>query len=281
MHSMGTLLYSSEKDLKVTRDDLAGLITPPPVGPRHAPYAFHSFVDNTVAAIEGAGFEVQAEDYVITKDEQRLFGLINVSRPQPVETGGGLPVLFKPDWNMLVALRGSHDQSISRALALGSEVMVCSNLCFHGDLGDWRSKQTLNLRDRMPDLISEAITGLSRAGEILTIDFDRFNAMEIGREAGDALLLEIFRSGGFSASQLGRAIVDWDECSVPEHAANGRTMWWLFNSATAALKPTGANANHNDVHDRSTIVYNKLTAGARQAEWAVTRDVGGSAQLMQ
>ena len=279
MHST-TLIYNSKTDLKVTRDDLVDLITPPPSGPRHSPYAFHAFVDNTVTAIEAAGFIVQAEDYAITKDENRLFGLINVSRPQPVEAGGGLPVLFKPDWNMLVALRGSHDQSISRALALGSEVMVCSNLCFHGDLGDWRSKQTLNLRDRMPNLISEAITGLSRAGEILTIDFDRFNATEISRESGDALLLEIFRAGGFSPSQLGRAIVDWDECSVPEHAANGRTMWWLFNSATAALKPTGANANHNDVHDRSTIVYNKLTAGARQAEWAVMRDAGGTAQLL-
>jgi len=70
--------------------------------------------------------------------------------------------------------------------------------------------------------------------------------------------------GGFSPSQLGRAITDWDKCSVDEHTANGRNVWWLFNSATHALKPTGRNINHADVQHRSTIVYNKVATGARQ-----------------
>jgi len=262
---MSTLLYNSATDIKVERDYLANLQTPPPMGKRHAPYPFHSFATDTVDAIERAGFTIEQEDYAITKDEQRLFGLLNVSRPVvPDAPTFGVPALHKPQWNLLVGLRGTHDQSTSRGLCIGTHVMACSNLCFHGNLGNWSSKQTTNIAQRIPDMVADAVAGLGDAGRKLTIDFDAFNAKQITRETGDTVLLDIYRSGGFSASQMGRAVDDWDDCSVEEHTANGRNLWWLFNSATHALKPTGANTNHGDVQHRSTIVYNKIANAPRQ-----------------
>ena len=257
---MSTLMYNSATDIKVDRDTgLAHLQTPPPMGSRHAPYPFHAFATDTVSAIERAGFTVAQEDYAITKDEKRMFGLLNVSRPvAPDAPTFGVPALHRPRWNLLVALRGAHDQSISRGLAIGSRVMVCSNLCFHGDLGNWARKQTTNIAHRIPEMVADAVAGLGGAGRKLTVDFDAFNQQQISRDAGDKVLLDIYRSGGFSASQMGRAITDWDKCSVEEHTANGRNLWWLFSSCTHALKPTGANANHGDVQHRSTIVYNKI-----------------------
>ena len=256
---MSTLMYNSATDIKVERDYLANLQTPPPMGSRHAPYPFHAFATDTVSAIERAGFTVAQEDYAITKDEKRMFGLLNVSRPvAPDAPTFGVPALHRPRWNLLVALRGAHDQSISRGLAIGSRVMVCSNLCFHGDLGNWARKQTTNIAHRIPEMVADAVAGLGGAGRKLTVDFDAFNQQQISRDAGDKVLLDIYRSGGFSASQMGRAITDWDKCSVEEHTANGRNLWWLFSSCTHALKPTGANANHGDVQHRSTIVYNKI-----------------------
>lgn len=252
--AMSGLIYNSATDIKVERDYLASLPTPVPMGARHAPYPFHSFVSDTVGAIERAGFTIESEDYAVTKDEQRLFGLLNVCRSE----------IHEPKWNLLVALRGAHDQSISRGLAIGSQVTICSNLCFHGDLGLWKSKQTTNIAYRIPDMVADAVAGLGNAGERLTVDFDQFNAGQISREEGDDILLQIFRSGGFSSSQLGRAIADWDDCSVEEHTANGRNIWWLFNSCTYALKPTGANSNHGDLQRRSTIVYQSVARGARQ-----------------
>ena len=259
---MSTLLYNSATDIKVEREYLANLQTPPPMGSRHAPYPFHSFATDTVDAIERAGFVIEQEDYAITKDEQRMFGLLSVSRP--VAPSNGIPALYQPEYNLLVGMRGAHDQAFSRSLVIGSQVMVCSNLCFHGDLGNWRSKQTTNIAYRIPDMVSDAVSGLGYAGERLTVDFDAFNARQITRDQGDDILLDVFRSGGFSASQLGRAIADWDDCSIESHTANGRNLWWLFSSATQALKPTGANANHNDLQHRSTIVYNKIATGERQ-----------------
>ena len=261
---MSTLLYSSATDIKVERGYLANLQTPAPMGKRHAPYPFYSFATDTVNAIENAGYTIDQEDYAITKDEQRMFGLLSVWRQDRYAPSYGVPALCQPGHNLLVGMRGAHDQAFSRSLVIGSQVMVCSNLCFHGDLGNWKSKQTTNIAHRIPDMVADAVAGLGDAGRRLTIDFDAFNARQISRDQGDDVLLDIFRSGGFSASQLGRAIADWDDCSVEEHTANGRSLWWLFNSATHALKPTGANANHGDIQHRSTIVYNKIANAPRQ-----------------
>jgi len=258
---MSALMYNSATDIKVERDYLANLQTPPPMGTRHAPYPFYNFASDTVDAIENAGFTIEQEEYAITKDEQRMFGLLNVSRPvapEWLQGEYGVPALYKPKWNLLVGLRGAHDQSISRALCIGTRVMACTNLCFHGDLGNWKSKQTTNIVHRIPEMVRDAVSGLGNAGRRLTIDFDRFNSTEITRDSGENVLVDIHRHGGFSGSQLARALEDWDKCSVEEHTANGRNLWWLFNSATHALKPTGANVNHGDIQHRSTIVFNKV-----------------------
>ena len=267
---MAHLMYDSEKDIKVEREYLQNLQTPPPMGSRHAPYAFYDFVQNTVDAVENAGFTIREEEYAIQKDEQRLFGLLHVSKPRarvPYATQAIVPSLRTQTdptaWNLLVGVRGAHDQSISRGLAIGSRVIACSNLCFHGDLGNWKSKQTTNIAGRIPDMVNDAVSGLDNALNRLTVDFDAFNAHKIEREAGENILVDIYRSGGFSSSQLGRAIDDWDNCSVEEHTANGRNLWWLFNSATHALKPTGANNNHADLQHRSTLVFSHLSRRAR------------------
>ena len=126
---MSALLYNSATDIKVPRDYLANLQTPAPLGNRHAPYPFHSFATDTVSAIQDAGFTIESEEYAITKNENRLFGLLNISRPAaPVPQSFGMPTLYRPKWNLLVGVRGSHDQSVSRALVIGSKVQVCSNL---------------------------------------------------------------------------------------------------------------------------------------------------------
>ena len=264
---MAQLLYSSTKDIKVTRDDMRYLQTPPPMGRRHQPYPFVDFCNQTVGALKAEGFNILQEDYVVTKDEGRLFGLVSITKKPAIdpgrETGTALTVT-DPTWSLLVGLRGAHDQSFSRALTIGSQIIVCSNLCFHGNLGVWNTKQTTNITKRMPSLIADAVRGVGESAQSMTVDFDMFKNTELTRDEGDKILIDAYRAGGFAPSQFGKAVDDWTECSVPEHTADGRNLWWLFNSATQALKPGGANVNHNDLRDRSMIVYGKLRPVAKQ-----------------
>ena len=158
---MSNLMYNSSTDIKVERDYLANLQTPDPMGSRHAPYPFHSFATDTVNAIDRAGWKVEQEEYAITKDENRLFGLLKVSRPvAPVAPSFGMPALHQPSWNLLVGLRGAHDQSVSRGLVIGTQIEVCSNLSFHGNLGNWQSKQTTNISHRIPEMVADAVSAV-------------------------------------------------------------------------------------------------------------------------
>ena len=252
---MSYLMYNSSQDKLITRDGMANLQTPAPMGSRHAPYSFADFSNTVCDSIVKAGFKIEKEEFAITKDEKRLFGLVRVSNGVALSN---TTALHSPAWSLLVGVRGAHDQRISRGLAIGSQVISCSNLCFHGDLGNWHSKQTTHIGERIPGMVADAVAGLRTSAQTLAVDFEGFNRTAISRDQGDSVLLDIYRGGGFSSSQLGRAIEDWDSCSVEEHTANGRNLWWLFNSATHALKPTGANNNHNDLRERSTIIYRKL-----------------------
>ena len=250
---MSRLLYDSDHDTPMSRLALRDIPVPPPMGPRHHPYSFADFADNTVNAIERAGYSVTDEEFAVQKDGMRVFGILKVSNAPnhvPAQNLDGyapdvspavpalassenVPALYKPKWNLVVGVRGSNDQSVSRGLVIGSQVMVCSNLCFSGDLGKWNRKQTTNVESDMPDI-----------------------------DGGDRILMDILRGGGFSASQFERAVDHWDKlpADLEEHSANGRTLWWLFNACTHGLKPTGRNSNHNDKAHQSAIIYNKLVA---------------------
>jgi hypothetical protein len=266
---MSRLLYNSDHDQLITRQEMRHIPVPPPMGPRHHPYSFADFADNTVSAIERAGYSVTDEEFAVQKDGMRVFGILKVSNSPDVSpavpalaNSENVPALYKPKWNLVVGVRGSNDQSVSRGLVIGSQVMVCSNLCFFGDLGKWNRKQTTNVESDMPQIIRRAVDQLDRKNDELTVNFDAFNAAKVDRDDGDRILMDILRGGGFSASQFERAVEHWDRlpADLEEHSANGRTLWWLFNACTHGLKPTGRNSNHNDKAHQSAIIYNKLVA---------------------
>jgi hypothetical protein len=273
----GNLLYNSATDVQLTRSELSGLVTPEPLGARHAPYSFAEFADNTHDAIEAAGYRVDNEQFVVTKDGNRLFGLMQVAL-DPTHADYPTSNVFdnvlppyprKPEHlkhKLLVGLRGAHDQRVSRGLLIGSKVLVCSNLCFHGDLGNWKSKQTTNIAHRIPALIGQAVNGLDHARTALSDTFKRLNDTPIGRSKGDEILATVYRNKGLSASQLGRALDEWGTSTIGEHTSGGRNAWWLLNAATEALKPTGQNVSHLDTESRSRTVYRTIRA---EAAWSL------------
>lgn len=247
---MTHLMYNNMTDDIVARRDLAKLVTPEPMGRYHYPYPFADFVDSVDEAIGKMDCRVVEEEYAVTKDGQRLFGLMAVTSDR----------FNVPDeWRLLVALRGSHDQAFPRALALGSQVMVCSNLCFHGNIGVWKTRQTLNIKDRLPGLISDAVSHVPEMAEKLVVDFDAYREREVSLEDGYAILSDLYLDDAFSSAQLGRAIKEWHEPTYKEHAEDGLTMWRLFNAATEALKPTGTSGDIITLQQRSEKVHGYLS----------------------
>ena len=248
---MTNLMYNSKNDTLITRSEMADLPLPQAMGRFHQPYSFSEYVEQVHEALDIEGLMAGTEEYAIQKDGQRMFGLMTIE-PKPLEG----ELISASDWNLTMGIRGSHDQRIPRGITLGSQVIVCSNLCFGGNIGTFNTKQTTNIRYRIPSLIRNAVAQIPELAHNLEAQYDTYRNFEMKPRWGDAALVEIHRRGGLAAPQLARAIAEWDRPSHEEHAENGYSAWRLMNACTEALKPTGNQGNMNLVQDRS----HKVTA---------------------
>ncbi len=245
---MTTLMYNTQNDKPINIAQLRMLPVPPARGRFHQPYGFGQYAEDVHHALDQSGIEVLSEEYAVTKDHNRMFGLMEIAA-KPLE--GDL--ITSDEWKLTLGLRGSHDQKITRGLVLGTQIMVCSNLCFSGNLANIRTKQTTNISARLPGLIRGAIQRIPQMAQRQTQVFDAYRNKELKPRGGDAALVEIYRRQGLSSAQLGRAITEWHEPTHLEHTAQGYSAWRLLNACTEAVKPTGANMNFDQIATRTQV----------------------------
>jgi len=239
-----SLMYCGDDQI-VTREGLAEAGNGVRMGSRHAPMNFHSYTTEVIEQLDHAGFSVKSEEYVLTKDKQTFFGMAQI-----------YDYMEHTDFNINVGMRGSHVQKVSRGLLFGESVIVCSNLCFDGDLGNWKTKQTTNMAGRLRDMIREAVDTLPGRVEARVEVFDRLKDQRVSDRYGDAKLVDLYLKGGLSGNELPRAINEWHEPSF-DHGSD-MSLWRLFNAATQALKPTGDRVNMQTVAERSTIISHEM-----------------------
>jgi len=250
-----SLLYSQAN---INRNELNLLPTPESLGRFHQPYGFGEYVDNIHESLDLLGLEVRNQEYETTHDNNRLFGALEVGLKE-----GDL--ITSDEWKVLVGLRASHDQSVARGLVIGSQVLVCSNLCFSGNIANINTKQTTHLGQRLPRLIRNAVDQIPELAHLEEQRFDAYKALEVKPRVGDAGLVELYRRGSFTNAQLAKAIHEWEEPTYEAHkladpGSVTRSGWRLFNAATEALKPAtqSSNADGNALTRRTQIVSNFL-----------------------
>ena len=246
-------MYSSNKDKPISREQLAMLPTPAPLGRFHKPYAFGQYMDDIEHALDSHDIAIVGQEYAVQKDNARMFGVLEIA---PKALDGEL--ITADDWKLLMGVRGAHDQSIPRGLSLGSSVFVCSNLMFDGQLGTFSTKQTLQIASRLPGLIRSAVDRIPEVAGRMQHRYTTYKEFQLKPRWGDAFLVELHRLNALSSAQLGRAIGEWDKPCHEEHAQYNepgqRSAWQLMNACTEALKPTGDNVNMHTVQQRSATV---------------------------
>jgi len=257
---MTNLMYAPSDKL-TPRSDLHLIPTPGPNrrgvplngNSTHRPYPFHTYVDQVEESLQFHGFDIMAEEYVVTQDNQQFFGLMEI---QPHATD--VAVIEAKGWRINVGLRGSHNQTLPRGLLLGSSVIVCSNLCFHGNIGQFKTMQTTHMAQRLPFLIRECLTHVPEMIEDQDMAFDRMKEREISITDVKASLVTLLDRNGLSAPQLGKAWQEWKKPSF-DHGSDP-SVWKFFNACTQALKPGGDNVNMVTIEQRSQVVSEYCTA---------------------
>lgn len=237
---MSRLMYSPE-DTVLTADQLAQVPTPAPQGRFHQPVGFGDFMELIRLRLDRAGITIHQEEYCLDNAGDTFFGTMAL----------GLDGFQRDDMQITLGVRGSHSQKVPRAICLGNRVMVCSNLCFSGDLATLSTKQTTNVWNRLPGLVDTAVASIPALAHREEERADSYKLFGMNPRHGDAALVELARRGALTSAQLGRAIQEWDRPSFEEHAEDGFNAWRLLNAVTEAQKPTGQTCNMDLVRSRT------------------------------
>jgi hypothetical protein len=207
------------------RNALELLPAPMPLGPRHCPMPFIEDVRLVTQQLAQNGLEVTNEAFGVTLVDglpARFFGVMEL-------------VSTRTSHALVVGLRGSYDQSISRGLAVGSRVFVCDNLAFSGEV-TYHTKQTTYIGDRLPRMIADAAMRVPALAAHQEMRFDKYRMTALKPRHGDAAMVELLRLGVLNGHTLPRAVAEWDEPSHPEHAEDGFSAWRLMNAVTESIK---------------------------------------------
>ena len=213
-----------------SREQLAALHYPAPKGARHVIRPFAEDIELLTSTLDDFGYRVTDAGIGVVFDGD------NLARPFKALEGEYLPA---DERSIVVGIRGSSDQSLPRQLVAGTNVFVCSNLAFHGELTKVSTKQTTFINDRIDRLFRDAISHLPQEVERDNQRIEAYKNYALSGPKGDAILVELVRRQILNASDLPTAIAEWDEPSHEQHAQHGRTAYRLLQACTEAIKPRG------------------------------------------
>jgi hypothetical protein len=188
------------------------------------PIPHHDFITQVEKALGAVNMRVVEQAHALTKEGNRYFGLLQVANCQ--STG--------EDYSYIVGLRNSHDKSYPAGLVVGSQVFVCDNLSFSGEIQIAR-KHTSRIMDDLPKLTVNAVGMLAQKWTVMGDRIARYKVSEINDAQAHDFIIRAVDGGATTLNQVPAILKEWRTPSHPEFAT-GKTAWRLFNSFTEAAK---------------------------------------------
>ena len=207
---------------EVPRKALASVPTPAPTE-TWRPIPHEEYVRQVEWELPRYGLDVVNAAYALTHDGGRFFGLLQVTR-------NGLE---NPDYSLVVGLRNSHDKTLTAGLVAGSQVFVCDNLAFSGEVSVSRKHTSFIMMD-LPGLIGNAVGRLLGLFQTQDERVRRYQATGLSDADAHDLTIRALDKGVICASKIPAVLREWRE---PSHEAfRPRTAWSWFNGVTENLK---------------------------------------------
>ena len=204
----------------VDRQELALIEAPPPTD-TWFPVKHSVVLDRVAETLDGAGFEIEAMQLSVAKNEQRFFGVLNLKTKVTNECA------------LAVGIRNSTDRSFPIGFAAGERVFVCDNLSFSSEITIAR-KHTRFGELRFNEAVSLAVLGLHEYQRTAADRIGRLQQWELSPLDADSLLLRALETGIVSSRLLLDVIKEWRNPRHPEFA--GRNAFSLLNCFTEILK---------------------------------------------
>ncbi len=198
----------------------------------HYPLAHDSLVNRVRGALGDAHLEIVSEMHALSHGGARYFGLFQVAKP-------GMDL---QDYSLVMGLRNSHDKRFPAGITVGSQVFVCDNLAFTGDIKLAR-KHTVNIFRDIPGKVTQAVGMLANAWVSQDRRFAAYKSVTLNdRRDVDSLIIRAVEANALTKTQLTDILAEWRMPSHEEFAP--RTVWSLFNAFTEVLKGPNLDTLH-------------------------------------
>jgi hypothetical protein len=221
-----TLKTDPRKSLVVTRDQLAALDPPVPLGPKHCPIPHYELVTAIDAEIVRRGYREVGSAFAISKKGQALFGVIDLELADDPDP--------KPECVRSLGFRGANDQSLALRMVAGARVLVCDNLALMGDMIALHRLHTTGLD--LPAAVAGGFDRFLHHSTILSDHLERMGRTPLTDAQARALAFQIFADDVVPVSLLDKVNKYYfqpDEGAVDCHQ---RTLWSLHNAFTRAFR---------------------------------------------
>ena len=207
----------------VTRDDIANAPTPDRTR-TWVPVPHHRLLELAQITIEGQGYSVTNQAHGLWGNADRYFGLMELASENEAD-----------DYRLVLGLRNSHDKTFPASLALGSQVLVCDNLSFFGEVVLTRRHTRFIERD-LPGIVAQAVGRLSEMRIQQADRIDAYKQKRIQDRTAHDLMVRAVDSRVIPVTQLPLVVQEWRAPSHTEFTENGRSVWRLYNAFTESFK---------------------------------------------
>jgi hypothetical protein len=239
----------------VSLDDVLAVTTPEPTETWY-PIAYGDFIETVKESLEGVGLGIAREQYGLWDEANRETG--------EVTTGAmffGLLTLDqgKDDYALSIGLRASHNQRFANSLVAGSNVFVCDNLCFSGEVRINRK----NTKFAYQDLVRMVMESMGKIGEIWTTQEARYEGYKqqyLTDSKVHDILVRAMLAKAIPNSYIKKIVDEWQNPSHEEFWP--RTVWSLQNAFTEIYK----QANVLDTPARTTRLHGLLDSVVEATE---------------
>lgn len=204
----------------VEKEQLLQVTTPEP-REGWMPIDHYSLVTQVEQALASEQYQIVNQTHALWRDGDRYFGMFELSNGE--------------DYSTIVGLRNSHDMSFAAGLVMGSNVFVCDNLAFSGEIRISRKHTTHIMRD-LPQMVNVAVGRLSAAHMSQDMRIAAYKDAELSDLEADHLIVQMLRAQILVPTKVKGVVAEWDNPRHPEHVQAGRTAWRLFNAVTENLK---------------------------------------------
>src|SRR5437667_1920015 len=217
----------------------------------YAPLPYESFISRIEKQLAVEGIRITEERLALSKNGQRLFGLLALTMPGFVPT----------DYGCVLGLRTSYDKSFANGVCIGASVFVCDNLSFQGEVTFERKHTAGMLRD-LSWMIGETVSTLPMRFARQSATFEGYKRRELSHKDVHDLVIRFWDAGALGALEIPRLIKEWRGPRHPEVVQMGKTAWHLFNSVTETIKgdlwrlPARTRAIHPNLHQECGLERN-------------------------